>query len=179
MKTRSFILLVLLAACGASPDAQPPEVLSARIAAETNSSLCIAYGTASTTPRGKLMIEAELAARGVNQCFSSNYGHASVSTYGRSRYERPAISESTMNCSDFRSGAEAQKYFLAAGGPVQDRHNLDADGDGLACEWGTQVRRISRYRAPVPRVYRPRCYVGPRGGTYTITASGRKNYDGC
>ena len=23
------------------------------------------------------------------------------------------------------------------------------------------------------------CYVGPRGGTYTITKSGRKNYVGC
>lgn len=23
------------------------------------------------------------------------------------------------------------------------------------------------------------CYVGPRGGTYTITPSGRKNYRGC
>ncbi len=25
----------------------------------------------------------------------------------------------------------------------------------------------------------PTCYRGPRGGTYTITASGRKNYGGC
>jgi hypothetical protein len=25
----------------------------------------------------------------------------------------------------------------------------------------------------------PTCHVGPRGGTYTITASGRKNYGGC
>ena len=25
----------------------------------------------------------------------------------------------------------------------------------------------------------PTCFVGPRGGTYTITASGRKNYGGC
>jgi hypothetical protein len=25
----------------------------------------------------------------------------------------------------------------------------------------------------------PGCYVGPRGGTYTITKSGRKNYGGC
>lgn len=25
----------------------------------------------------------------------------------------------------------------------------------------------------------PTCYVGPRGGTYTITPSGRKNYRGC
>lgn len=27
--------------------------------------------------------------------------------------------------------------------------------------------------------HRPTCHVGPRGGTYTITASGRKNYGGC
>jgi hypothetical protein len=26
---------------------------------------------------------------------------------------------------------------------------------------------------------RPTCHTGPRGGTYTITASGRKNYSGC
>ena len=26
---------------------------------------------------------------------------------------------------------------------------------------------------------RPTCYVGPKGGTYTITKSGRKNYGGC
>lgn len=25
----------------------------------------------------------------------------------------------------------------------------------------------------------PTCHVGPRGGTYTITKSGRKNYSGC
>ncbi|TWO67771.1 YHYH domain-containing protein [Caenimonas sedimenti] len=25
----------------------------------------------------------------------------------------------------------------------------------------------------------PVCHVGPRGGTYTITPSGRKNYSGC
>ncbi len=25
----------------------------------------------------------------------------------------------------------------------------------------------------------PICYTGPRGGRYTITASGRKNYKGC
>jgi len=26
---------------------------------------------------------------------------------------------------------------------------------------------------------KPTCHVGPRGGTYTITSSGRKNYNGC
>lgn len=30
-----------------------------------------------------------------------------------------------------------------------------------------------------PQPQAPVCHVGPRGGTYTITASGRKNYSGC
>lgn len=30
-----------------------------------------------------------------------------------------------------------------------------------------------------PTPHGPTCYTGPRGGTYTITASGRKNYGGC
>ncbi|HEU4457766.1 MAG TPA: YHYH domain-containing protein [Methylibium sp.] len=34
-------------------------------------------------------------------------------------------------------------------------------------------------RAAAAAPHRPACYVGPRGGTYTITASGRKNYGGC
>lgn len=25
----------------------------------------------------------------------------------------------------------------------------------------------------------PNCFVGPRGGTYTVTKSGKKNYSGC
>lgn len=32
---------------------------------------------------------------------------------------------------------------------------------------------------PTQRALPPGCYVGPRGGTYTITKSGRKNYSGC
>jgi hypothetical protein len=32
---------------------------------------------------------------------------------------------------------------------------------------------------PVVTTERPQCFTGPRGGTYTITASGRKNYSGC
>ncbi len=35
---------------------------------------------------------------------------------------------------------------------------------------------------PLGSTYRPSpptCYVGPRGGTYTITKSGKKNYSGC
>jgi len=38
------------------------------------------------------------------------------------------------DCSDFSSWEEAQAFFEAAGGPAQDPHRLDQDGDGLACE---------------------------------------------
>jgi len=34
-------------------------------------------------------------------------------------------------------------------------------------------------RLPTNGSGRPTCYTGPRGGTYTLTASGRKNYSGC
>lgn len=32
---------------------------------------------------------------------------------------------------------------------------------------------------PAARPATPTCYVGPKGGTYTLTASGKKNYKGC
>ncbi|MGG4409270.1 excalibur calcium-binding domain-containing protein [Niallia taxi] len=39
------------------------------------------------------------------------------------------------NCSDFSTGAEAQEFYLAAGGPSSDPHDLDRDNDGNACDW--------------------------------------------
>jgi micrococcal nuclease len=38
------------------------------------------------------------------------------------------------NCADFATQAEAQAFFVAAGGPTRDPHRLDGDGDGVACE---------------------------------------------
>jgi micrococcal nuclease len=38
------------------------------------------------------------------------------------------------DCGDFTTHAEAQAFFTAAGGPASDRHRLDADRDGIACE---------------------------------------------
>ena len=38
------------------------------------------------------------------------------------------------NCSDFDTWAEAQAFYEAAGGPETDRHRLDRDGDGVACQ---------------------------------------------
>ena len=38
------------------------------------------------------------------------------------------------NCSDFDTWAEAQAFYEAAGGPETDRHRLDRDRNGVACE---------------------------------------------
>ena len=38
------------------------------------------------------------------------------------------------DCGDFSSQAEAQAFFVAAGGPASDPHRLDRDGDGVVCE---------------------------------------------
>lgn len=193
MRLGYLCIFGFVAACGITPASQKPEVLSARIAAETTTGLCAAYKIPTTTARGKLMIEAELAVRGVKQCSGVNYGQASSAAFGSKLYGRTAAtprsrasSSDLRNCSDFKNGAAAQKFFLALGGPVNDPNNLDADGDGLACEWGTQIRRISSYRAPVAKPRRTvrrstssYCYTGPRGGRYTISASGTKNYGGC
>ena len=78
----------------------------------------------------------------------------------------------------------------------------DAHGGGLNAEGCYHERKTGGYhchRAPspiappakfsqagvsaAPQVVGPAavptCYVGPKGGTYTIPASGRKNYNGC
>ena len=38
------------------------------------------------------------------------------------------------NCGDFDTWRQAQDFYLAAGGPETDRHRLDGDSDGVACE---------------------------------------------
>ena len=100
---------------------------------------------------------------------------------------------SDRNCADFASDLEAQRFFIASGGPQGDPHDLDQDGDGFACEWGTEVRRRADVKAAAVRQRAEaeaaaaqrraeaasRCYTGSRGGTYTITAGGYKDYDGC
>ena len=39
------------------------------------------------------------------------------------------------NCAKYRTADEAQRDFLARGGPEPDPPGLDSDGDGFACAW--------------------------------------------
>ena len=65
--------------------------------------------------------------------------------YARQPTDTPVPTPSTLglkydpagpdrNCSDFETWSEAQAFFRAAGGPGTDRHRLDGNGDGIACE---------------------------------------------
>jgi len=38
------------------------------------------------------------------------------------------------DCSAFDTQSEAQTFFISEGGPGEDPHGLDSDGDGIACE---------------------------------------------
>lgn len=154
----------------------------------------------ATSPLEIARIEAELGSRR-QETDTRSYlskvsylGRTTSTAYGKALYDRTTASpfSKDKNCGDFPSAAAAQKYFLASGGPSRDPHGLDRDGDGFACEWGKELQRIvKKHRANYqPKATRTtattrrytsssRCHVGPRGGTYTITSSGRKNYGGC
>lgn len=63
---------------------------------------------------------------------------------GESVFERGgfnAQSRFQRNCAEYRTADEAQRDFLARGGPQRDRRGLDPDGDGFACGWDPQAFR--------------------------------------
>ncbi|MEM6466220.1 MAG: excalibur calcium-binding domain-containing protein [Pseudomonadota bacterium] len=134
----------------------------------------------TTDFRVQTAIEAELALRGEARSGSTYLGASTSSFVGVTRYTRTTSAVTDKDCNSFETSADAQKFFVSEGGPAQDPHGLDRDGDGFACEWGTRTRRAARDLAPRPPSATPsRCYVGPRGGTYTLTRSGRRDYSGC
>ena len=44
-------------------------------------------------------------------------------------------------CKKFSSKNAAQIFFLQNGGPKNDYHNVDLDGDGFACKWDPEIYR--------------------------------------
>ena len=48
--------------------------------------------------------------------------------------ERSYAATGDYDCGDFDTQDEAQDFFESEGGPDEDYHNLDRDGDGVACE---------------------------------------------
>jgi hypothetical protein len=178
--------LMLLSACVEPQAPVPPAVAENPVATFSTATLWAMQET--TTSAGQLrLIEAELGTRGQFVSGASYTGKRTASEVGTRRFDRRSSGSGDRDCGSFASSAAAQRFFLLNGGPSVDRHNLDGDGDGYACEWGAAVRGYAAKYRPAAITYKPArayrssgaCHRGPRGGTYTITASGGKNYDGC
>lgn len=57
---------------------------------------------------------------------------------GQEWYSRSILSGDTRfqrNCAGYNNPDEAQRDFLARGGPERDPRGIDPDGDGFACGW--------------------------------------------
>lgn len=62
-------------------------------------------------------------------------------TLGIQKYNRTGLqllNNHSRACSVYAHPIAAQEAFLAGGGPVRDRNNLDPDGDGFACGFTPQ-----------------------------------------
>lgn len=71
------------------------------------------------------------------------YARETTNAVGTRIYRRPSIrrTNSSSQCRKFNSDDDAQRNFLANGGPQDDPLNLDPNGDGFACRWSPEAYR--------------------------------------
>ncbi|HSF91751.1 MAG TPA: hypothetical protein VLA51_06060, partial [Paracoccaceae bacterium] len=71
------------------------------------------------------------------------FARETTNALGEKAYKRPLIKTrfSFAECDKFDTLDNAQRYFLANGGPEEDPLNLDPDGDGFACDWSPEFYR--------------------------------------
>lgn len=71
------------------------------------------------------------------------YARETTNNVGQRVLRRPTIRRfnSASQCAKFNSADDAQRNFLANGGPQDDPLNLDPDGDGFACRWSPDTYR--------------------------------------
>jgi hypothetical protein len=63
---------------------------------------------------------------------------AAPNVKGQEWYSRSLLSGEgrfRRNCANYNNADQAQRDFLARGGPDRDRRGIDPDGDGFACGW--------------------------------------------
>lgn len=89
----------------------------------------------------------------------------------------PAILLEACNAMD---PASKRMECLRAANQTGSPSNGGVTSSGTASQsaYAPQTNRAAPAR-PTTASNGATCYVGPRGGPYTITASGRKNYGGC
>ena len=72
------------------------------------------------------------------------YARSTKNPIGKRVFKRNYIKSNSdpNNCARFKVKDDAQRYFLANGGPMLDPLKLDPDGDGYACFWNPKSFRV-------------------------------------
>jgi hypothetical protein len=74
------------------------------------------------------------------------YALNAPNTRGQEWYSRSLLSGQARlqrNCAGYATPDDAQRDFLARGGPERDRLGIDPDGDGFACGWDPEPFRAA------------------------------------
>lgn len=75
-----------------------------------------------------------------------------------------------LNAEGCHNNRKTGDYHCHRSPPPTANRSKDDGAESASTSKGIPTRSASS---------RPTCHTGPRGGTYTITPSGRKNYSGC
>ena len=96
---------------------------------------------------GRVVLEADhkekIKRRSVNLAV---FARSVSNKLGEKIYYRNFISSGAgSGCKKFSNKNAAQIFFLENGGPQNDFHDMDVDGDGFACKWDPAIyRKIER-----------------------------------
>ena len=144
-RTGSLLLLALLAACARGPSPDDARDEARRINGLSTARLWQIQARTSD-PIELSQVEAELGSRGQTVRGATWLGRRRLAQARPGLYRRPSQDDPSLdgiNCSDFVLEAAAQAELMGSGGPRNDRHRLDDDGDGLACGWREELQRIN------------------------------------
>ena len=84
-------------------------------------------------------VKEKIAAKSVNLAV---FARSVSNEIGEKIYFRSFLgTDINSTCKKFLNKNAAQIFFLKNGGPKNDYHNIDTDGDGFACKWDPEIYR--------------------------------------
>lgn len=147
---RVLLILPFLASCAAYTVTPPEARQEARRLQELETAALWTIQDQTANRVELAQVEAELGTRDQVASGSRYLGKRTLSKARPGRWKRPSQDDASLdgvNCDDFLTDAAAQVELMGSGGPRNDRHKLDDDGDGLACGWADDLRRsVARTR---------------------------------
>lgn len=93
-----------------------------------------------------------------------------IAMIGSAAYAHPG----GLNAEGCHNNRKTGQYHCHGGGRAAAMPHHHVEQSNFAAKAEDQSAKV-----PASSGLPPGCFVGPRGGTYTITKSGRKNYSGC